>query len=111
LSEPQGRERRRFERYEAPVSYRSARPEVFSRILDISVGGIRVVTANDWPPGHRTQMALMVPGGAVLNMTAEVVWSRPLASGEWEVGMRFVDVDDFDRHRLASLLSGQPAAD
>lgn len=106
MDEPErsGRERRVHERYEAPLSYRSARPEVFSRILDISVGGIRVVTANDWPPGHRTQMALMVPGGAVLNMTGEVVWSRPLDSGDWEVGMRFVDVNDLDRFRLDSLL-------
>lgn len=105
MSEQGGRERRRFERYEAPVSYRSARPEVFSQILDISVGGIRVITANDWPSGHRTQMALMVPGGAILNMTAEVVWARPRSSGDWEVGMRFVDVDDYDRMRLASLLN------
>lgn len=99
-----GRERRRFERHDTPISYRSARPEVFSQILDISIGGMRVVTANEWPPGHRTQMALMVPGGAILNMTGEVVWSRPLASGDWEVGLRFVDVNDLDRYRLASLL-------
>jgi len=104
------RNRRQYPRHDAPAGLSPARPEVFHRFLDISIGGMRVLSRSDWKSGDVVQMEIRLPIGSALTATAEVVWIRRVTFESEltnEVGLRFTDLSDFDRSRIAALLSSR----
>jgi hypothetical protein len=104
------RNRRQFPRHDAPAGVSPAKPEVFHRFLDLSIGGMRVLSHSDWEPGDVVKMEIRLPVGSALNTTVEVVWIRQVSfEGEItnEVGLRFTDLTDFDRSRIAALLASR----
>jgi len=107
------RNRRRYPRLDAPPGLAPARPEVFHRFLDISIGGMRVLSGRDWKAGDLFELEIRFPLGAPLSATVEVVWTRRVefeASITNEVGLRFTDLSDYDRSRIASLLAARSQA-
>ena len=107
------RNRREFPRIDPPAGLGPARPEVFHRFLDISIGGMRVLSRAEWKPGDLIPMEIRFPTGTALTVTVEVVWIRPLpdaAEVTNEVGLRFVDLTDFERSGLAALLAARTQA-
>ncbi|TMD54769.1 MAG: PilZ domain-containing protein [Chloroflexi bacterium] len=104
------RNRRQFERHDAPAGIRPASPEVFHRFLDISIGGMRVLSRSDWQPGDVVRMEIRLPVGSALSASVEVVWIRRVTFESEvtnEVGLRFTDLTDFDRSRIAALLASR----
>ena len=102
------RNRREFPRIDPPAGLGPARPEVFHRFLDISIGGMRVLSRAEWKPGDLIPMEIRFPTGTALAVTVEVVWIRRLPDAPEvtnEVGLRFVDLTDFERSGLAALLA------
>jgi hypothetical protein len=107
------RNRRRFRRFNAPAGLQPVRTDVFHRFLDMSIGGMRVISAAAWQPGDLVPLEIQLPVGPPLAVTMEVVWiAKPdlEADGASEVGLRFTDLSDFDRSRIATLLARQARA-
>jgi hypothetical protein len=107
------RNRRQYERHDAPAGVSPASPEVFHRFLDISIGGMRVLSRSDWEPGDVVKMEIRLPVGSALSATVEVVWIRRVTFESEitnEVGLRFTDLTDFDRSRIAALLASRGTA-
>ncbi|OGX49638.1 MAG: hypothetical protein A3G88_02825 [Omnitrophica WOR_2 bacterium RIFCSPLOWO2_12_FULL_63_16] len=75
---------------------------------DISVGGVRFPTDVRLQMGHALALTLHLPfHNARFHATGEVVWLREIArlgSTQYEVGARFVWIDDPDRQRLTRHL-------
>ena len=104
------RNRRQYPRHDAPTGISPARPEVFHRFLDISIGGMRVLSRSDWKPGDLVGMEIRLPVGSPLMATVEGVWIRRVTFESEvtnEVGLRFTDLSDFDRSRIAAMLASR----
>ncbi len=77
------------------------------RAIDVSLGGIRLYADEAPKVGEHLELELFVPEGTEIACTVEVVWVEPLAEGApayFDVGMKFVSIDDEDRKRLAAVL-------
>ncbi|HEY8922017.1 MAG TPA: PilZ domain-containing protein [Candidatus Limnocylindria bacterium] len=104
------RNRRQFPRLDPPAGLRPAAAEVFHRFLDISIGGLRVLSRANWKTGDMIQLEIRFPDSTDLIVTAEVVWIRRLSLAAEitnEAGLRFTDLTDFDRSRIAALLAAR----
>ena len=102
--------RRQHRRIEAPpVTYRQPTQPRFQKVLDISAGGMRVLVPECPEAGERMPLELMMPDGGSIELWAEVAWTAPSRDGltGCEAGLRFTDIPDYHRLRLASL---QPLA-
>lgn len=93
------------------VTYRPPTRSRFERVMDISPGGMRVFAPDCLETGERMPLELRLPDGVSIELWAEVAWSDPLL-GEippgCESGLRFTDIPDHQRHRLA-LIAPTPA--
>ena len=69
-------------------------------VLDLSAGGMRVICAHAQDGPMEVEILDVDPP---LSLKAQVAWSTRLASGEYEVGLRFVDLTREDAHRLGIL--------
>jgi c-di-GMP-binding flagellar brake protein YcgR len=106
-------ERRQHPRVKAPVLYRPAGGgSVFDRQTpyDVSLGGLRVDTAEYLEPGQRLDVELLLPDQWLVISGAEVVWVKPPENGSgggiaYQMGLRFIEMDAGDRRHLASLLT------
>ena len=91
------------------------------KCVDISAGGLRLVTSCKFSPGQRLQVKIYIPGlnkfhpsffkvfesdvGQSLEAVAEVAWVKeilPLA--KYELGLRFVDVYEDDWRALHNMI-------
>lgn len=74
-------------------------------MLDISAGGMRVFTPECLEAGERLPLELKMPDGGSIDLWAEVAWTKPSidGTGGCEAGLRFTDIPDYNRLRLASL--------
>lgn len=75
--------------------------------LDVSLGGARIYSDARHAPGERLKLELLAEGSE-LSFTAEVVWVEELAAeapARFDIGLKFVDVDDKTRKALAELLA------
>jgi len=77
---------------------------------DVSLGGLRVDSAEYLEPGQHLDVELLLPDQWLVISGAEVVWIvRPEAerdaATDYEMGLRFVDMAAGDRRHLATLLS------
>lgn len=77
---------------------------------DVSETGMRFPTAVKFEIGQQVPMALALPfNGSTLHTTGEVMWIREIARHgvpQYEIGVRFVWVEDPDRQRLSRHLVG-----
>ncbi len=79
-------------------------------VIDISPGGIRVIARDCMEAGERLPLELRLPDGVVIEIWAEVAWSDPDAISRGvgpgcETGLRFTDIPDHSRWRLAKITS------
>lgn len=111
-------DRRRLPRLVAPVIYWTAGLDLLHhprRSVDVSAGGMRVLSDELLEPHDRLELDLLPPGDPPIRLWAKVTWIKRLHEGvaaTYEVGLQFIDVADADRQRLASLLvravNGEP---
>jgi len=103
-------DRRRMPRLAAPVIYRRSGSDLFHHrrsSVDVSAAGMRVPSDEPLQPGDRFELDLLPPGDSPIRLWAMVAWVESLPAGAdalYEVGLRFIDIADQDRQRLASLL-------
>lgn len=103
-------DRRRYPRVQAEVLCRPAGTALFHHRRspqDISLGGMRVYTDEDYPVGRRLDLDVLLPDGTAVRCWAEVVWTVGLAGDEearFDIGLRFTDLAPADIQRLAAVL-------
>jgi len=103
-------DRRRYHRVRAPILVRPAGP--LTRVAplqvgDISLGGLRAYSDEERAVGARLELELFLPEGASANCLAEIVWIERLAQGapaQFEMGLRFVQVEPEELNRIAAVL-------
>ena len=74
---------------------------------DISLGGMRVYTDEDYALGSRLDLDVLMPDESWVRCWATVVWRSELGAGapaRFDVGLRFTDMEPADVERLASVL-------
>lgn len=107
-------ERRRHVRVETPVLIEFSHPEaktlVRSFTQDVSESGIRFSTDVNCQIGQEISLTLRLPfDNSAMKATGEVIWIRQIArlgGSQFEVGMRFLWVEDPDRKMLVRHLVG-----
>lgn len=104
-------DRRRYPRIHAEVLYRPAGLSLAHHrrsARDISLGGMRVFSDEDFRLGSRLDLEIQLADGSVVRCWSEVVWIVPLRNGSpasFDVGMKFTDMAQEDIQRLATVLS------
>ena len=104
-------DRRRYPRVDANVLCRPAGVALFHHkrnTQDISLGGMRVFTDEEFRPGNKLELEVLLPDGSIVLCWAEVVWLSRLdgaTPARCEAGLRFTDMATRDVERLASVLS------
>lgn len=74
---------------------------------DISLGGMRVYTDEDYALGSRLDLDVQMPDESWVRCWATVVWRAELGAGSparFDVGLRFTDMEPADVQRLAAVL-------
>jgi len=100
--------RRKYPRFNAPICYRSA--SLFSArkpLINISLGGIRIYSDNEFKIGKRLEIELLLPDDTVLRCITKVVWQNLLpegSAGRYETGLQFLDVPADGLQHLAKIL-------
>ena len=103
-------DRRRYPRVQANIMCRAAGVGLFHHkrnAQDISLGGMRVYSDEDFPVGSRLDLDVLIPGGAPVRCWGVVVWRAelgPSAPAKFDVGLRFTDMAASDIQRLAAVL-------
>lgn len=102
-------DRRKFPRLQAPVFCRPAGKPLFGRrqALDVSEGGMRLFADDPHVPGDRLELDLFLPDQGELTCRVEVVWVEALppdGPARFDIGVKFVEIEDADRERLAAAL-------
>ncbi|PIQ89328.1 MAG: hypothetical protein COV72_03515 [Candidatus Omnitrophica bacterium CG11_big_fil_rev_8_21_14_0_20_42_13] len=114
-------ERRKFPRLDEawPVRYRilefSGKQVHRSRTINVSAGGVRFFTNASLKPGTLLELELLIPSDSLpVYSRGKVVWQGRVVwckeSGDkdllpLEIGVEFVDIDDYDKKRLYSYIS------
>jgi c-di-GMP-binding flagellar brake protein YcgR len=107
-------ERRKYPRLKAPVFYRPTGLALLrafrrgkERAVDISLGGVRIYSDDTLDPGERLELDLFLPDDTTLSAKGEVMWVKELPEGSparFDIGVRFDQMDEHDRSRLAEVL-------
>lgn len=103
-------DRRRFPRIQANVVCRPAGSELFHHrrnTQDVSLGGIRVYSDEDFPVGTRLDLDVLLPDQTSVRCWAVVVWRSEMSDGavaRYDVGLRFTDMSPADIQRLTTVL-------
>jgi len=74
---------------------------------DISLGGMRVYSDEEFSVGARLDLDVMLPDGDPVRCWAQVVWRLELPAdgpARYDVGLKFFDMAEPDLQRLASVL-------
>ena len=116
----QDEERRKYPRLKAPVFYRPTGLALLralrrgkERTLDISLGGVRIYSDDALDPGERLELDLFLPDDTTLSAKGEVMWVSELPGGSparFDVGVRFEQMDEHDRSRLAEVLEHEASS-
>ena len=112
---PPSTERRHFKRLHAPVLCRPlgatpTDPEGKRKVLDISLGGIRVYTDDRHKVGEHLELELFLPSGETMTLDTLIVWVDALKPGDpakFELGLEYVDIAAADLARIDGLLHDQ----
>jgi hypothetical protein len=105
-------DRRQFPRIKAPVLCRPAglRFHNTGETLDISLGGARVYSDDETPPGTPLELELVFPDNSSVVCRAEVVWLErlpPQAPARFDVGLRFTELAGDAAAQLANVLAAE----
>ena len=104
-------DRRRYPRVQADVICRPAGADLFHHrrnTRDLSLGGMRVYSDEEFAPGARLDLEVLLADGEPLRCWADVVWVTRLPDGAqatYDVGLRFTDMAEADIQRLAAVLT------
>jgi hypothetical protein len=104
-------DRRRYPRVNAEVLCRPAGSPLFHHkrnTQDISLGGARVFSDEDYPVGDRVDLDVLLPNGTSVRCWAEVVWHVEMPRGavaRFDIGLKFTDLAPADIQRLAAVLA------
>jgi len=74
---------------------------------DISLGGMRVYSDEDYPVGSRLDLDVLIAEQEPVRCWATVVWRTELGAGapaKFDVGLKFTDLAPSDLQRLAGVL-------
>lgn len=114
------KERRRFARLSEvwPVKYRilgATKDKQTSRTVNVSSGGVRFYTNAILEPDTLLELELLVPASSSpAQITGRVVWQGKVVwckeskgKERWplEIGVEFVDIDDYDKERLIAYIN------
>ncbi len=73
--------------------------------VDLSVGGIALLLPEAMPPGAQAELTIEVPGSNIpVTVLAEVVDRMVRRETEWEVGVRFLDMDPSDARLIEAYV-------
>lgn len=104
-------DRRRYPRVHTPVVVRPtggfANERPGRTVTDISIGGFRVFSDDEYRPGTRLEFDFLLDEGLPAELVAEVVWIRKLSAdtpARFDVGFKYVDVTPEVMARIASFL-------
>ena len=100
------RERRQSVRIDvqASVSIRTQEATIEGIALDLSSGGMDVLSAKPLSSAARVRISFELPNeAAAIEADAEVVWSTP----NGQTGLRFLDMDDSTREKLDAWLKAR----
>lgn len=103
-------DRRRYPRVQADVLCRPAGAALFHHKRnprDISLGGMRVFSDEEFTVGSRVGLDVLLQDGVPLTCWAEVVWILELDAGataRFDVGLKFTDMAPADIQRLAAVM-------
>ncbi|TMC54311.1 MAG: PilZ domain-containing protein [Chloroflexi bacterium] len=103
-------DRRRYPRVQANVMCRPAGNNLFHQKRnpqDISLGGIRVFSDEDFALGSRLDLDVLIDNQAPVRCWATVVWRTalgPHSPAKFDVGLKFTDMAPADIQRLAAVL-------
>ncbi|MGI5861088.1 MAG: PilZ domain-containing protein [Myxococcales bacterium] len=102
---PQGIERRKSVRIGMRLGVRFNSPFELAEAIrattaNIGMGGLCLRTQKTYEPGTRLQLVIELTNDEPIACSAAVAWSRPGAA----VGVRFEELTDAQRARLATLL-------
>ncbi len=90
-------ERRSYNRVQAHVTVRPVSilaRAIPRRVNDVSLGGLRCYSDDEFPAGKRLELELFFTDGRSATLLAEVVWTEALPAGapaRFDVGMRYLD--------------------
>jgi PilZ domain len=108
---PKKANRRKYPRIRAPIYCRPAGEDFFAQNLepvDISFGGLRTYSDEEYQVGAFVRLDLFLSGGAPVTVSAEVMWIKTLGRGapaRFDVGLAFVDLRPDALDVLRRLLS------
>lgn len=103
-------DRRRYPRVQANVTARPAGSDLLHHrrnTQDISLGGMRVYSDEDFAVGARLDLEVLIPDQDAVRCWAVVVWRAELNGGvpaKYDVGLMFTDMAPPDIQKLASVL-------
>ena len=100
------RERRQSVRVDlqAPVSIHTREATIEGIALDLSTGGMDVLSAKPLSSPARVHICFALPDeSASIEADAEVVWSTP----NGQLGLRFLDMDNTTREKMGAWLSAR----
>ncbi|MEM6989805.1 MAG: PilZ domain-containing protein [Myxococcota bacterium] len=103
-------ERRKFARVKAPIYCRPARRRLGRRkVVDMSVGGLRVYSDEPFAKGARMEIDLFPPDGEgdFVTCLTEVVWIREIPGGDpanYDIGLQYLDVPAEAKALLAKIV-------
>ena len=105
-----GAERRKFARVKAPIYCRPARRRLGRRkVVDMSIGGLRVYSDEAFKTGARMEIDLFPPDGdgTFITCLTEVVWIREVPGGDpanYDLGLQFLDIPAEAKVLLAKIV-------
>lgn len=101
------RDRRQFPRLQAPIFFRTSRFSLSRRVVDVSVGGVRIFSDAPFEIDQRLDLELFLPDGKPLRCQARVAWIAMLPRGsaaKYDVGLQLSGVSEQDTERLSTVL-------
>jgi hypothetical protein len=103
-------DRRRYPRVHADILCRPAHGPLFHHkrnTQDISLGGARVFSDDEYGLGTRLDLDVLMPDGSSVRCWAEVVWLTdlgPSGQARFDIGLKFTDMAPADVQRLSTVL-------
>src|SRR5258708_36905389 len=103
-------DRRRYPRVHADILCRPGHGPLFHQkrnTQDISLGGARVFSDDEYGLGTRLDLDVLMPDGSSVRCWAEVVWLTdlgPSGQARFDMGLKFTDMAPADVQRLSTVL-------
>ncbi len=100
-------DRRQFPRLAAPLFAQPARMRRVSKVLDASLGGVRIYSDDEYMVDDPLDLELFLRDGRSVKCMARVAWTHKLPKGgvaRFEVGLAFIDLQPDTLELLKTVL-------